>query len=45
MRSLFALGSFGAGIYYLWTGGALQQNFFAMGLLGFALLLEASAVR
>jgi hypothetical protein len=45
MRSLFALSSFGAGIYYLWTGAAIQENFIAMGLLGFAFLLELSAVR
>jgi hypothetical protein len=45
MRNLFVLGSFGAGIYYLWTGAAIQENFIAMGLLGFAFLLELSAVR
>jgi hypothetical protein len=45
MRNLFALGSFGAGIYYLWTGAAIQENFVAIALLGFAFLLELSAVR
>jgi hypothetical protein len=45
MRNLFALGSFGAGIYYLVTGAPIQQNFIAMGLLGFAFMLELSAVR
>jgi hypothetical protein len=45
MRSLFAFGSFSAGIYYLWTGAAIQENFIALGLLGFAILLELSSVR
>jgi hypothetical protein len=42
MRNLFALGSFGAGIYFLWTGAPMQENFIAMGLLGFAFLVELS---
>lgn len=40
MRSLCALGSFSAGIYYLWTGAAIQENIIAVGLLGLAVLLE-----
>jgi hypothetical protein len=43
MRNLFALGSFSAGIYYLWTGAAIQENFVAMGLICFAFLLELSS--
>jgi hypothetical protein len=45
MRNLFALGSFSAGVYYLWTGAEIQQNFIAMALLGFAIMLELSAAR
>jgi len=45
MRSLLAIGSFGSGIYFLWTGAPVQENFVAMGLIGLAFLLELSAVR
>ncbi|HVA76743.1 MAG TPA: hypothetical protein VNF27_02565 [Candidatus Binataceae bacterium] len=40
MKRLISLASLGAGLYYLWTGDAVQENFVAMALIGFGVLLE-----
>jgi hypothetical protein len=45
MRTLLAIGSFGSGFYFLWTGAPVQENFVAIGLIGFAFLLELSSTR
>jgi hypothetical protein len=40
MKRLISLASLGAGLYFLWTGDAIQENFAAMALIGFGVLLE-----
>lgn len=40
MKRLISLASVGAGLYFLWTGDAIQENFVAMALIGFGVLIE-----
>jgi hypothetical protein len=37
-----SLASLGAGLYFLWTGDAIQGNFAAMALIGFGVPLETT---
>jgi len=40
MKRLISLASLGVGFYLLWTGDLIQENFAAMALIGFGILLE-----
>ncbi|MGC1677801.1 MAG: hypothetical protein WA740_09725 [Candidatus Binataceae bacterium] len=40
MKRLISLASIGAGFYFLWTGDVIQENFVAMALIGFGVLIE-----